>query len=230
MIKYKNLELVKSLYAHLNVKITEIVDSYDDATLCRKILSKIYNWSSHDTQELNNLLKNTSHHSDVRNNKEYAFNIIINWLIEDLIYEILSVDYKVTKIGSDNNRKLLSGRNINSEPDLLISLKNNIMIEIIANYPIKDYSSFWEKEFYFDLRDNKMNSLLDRCKTNRVLIIGVVVEKKKIFIMEINFDTSFQQIKSESNFGHKKTSRIHFHDRKIELHPISTLNTIIRNI
>ncbi len=104
------------------------------------------------------------------------------------------------------------------------------MIEIIANYPIKDYSSFWEKELYFDLRDNKMNSLLDRCKTNRVLIIGVVVEKKQIFIMEINSDTSFQQIRSESNFGFKKTSRIHFHGRKIKLYPISSLNTIIRNI
>ena len=85
MIKYYNLELIKALYESLNINIIEVVDSYDDPTLCKKILSKNYNWSSSDTQQLDNLLKNTNHHSDLRNKKAYAFNIIINWLIEDLI-------------------------------------------------------------------------------------------------------------------------------------------------
>ena len=75
-----------------------------------------------------------------------------------------------------------------------------------------------------------MNSLLDKCKTNKVLIVGVVVEKKQIFVMEIDSYTPYEQIESESNFGFKKTSRIYFCDRKIELYPISSLNTIIRNI
>ena len=182
MINFTKLSLVKDLYASLHKDIVKVVNSYHDPTMTKKILSNVYMWNEKDNVHLNTLLKGTDHHRDFRDNRGYAFNIILNWLVEDLIYEVLLNDFNIEKVGSDNKRELLQGARVTSEPDLLINESPKIWIEVIANYPINGFSSFWEKEFYFDLRDNKFKSLSKKSAEDKVIILGVVVKKNPFLL------------------------------------------------
>ena len=89
MINFSKLSLVKDLYYSLDKDIVKVVDSYHDPIITKKILSNVYAWNEEDNIHLNTLLKGTDHHRDFRDNRGYAFNIILNWLVEDLIYEVL---------------------------------------------------------------------------------------------------------------------------------------------
>ena len=230
MINFSKLSLVKDLYYSLDKDIVKVVDSYHDPIITKKILSNVYAWNEEDNIHLNTLLKGTDHHRDFRDNRGYAFNIILNWLVEDLIYEVLLNDFSIQKVGSDNKRELLQGSRVTSEPDLLINENPKIWIEVIANYPINNFSSFWEKEFYFDLRDNKFKSLLGKSLEDKVIVLGVVVKKKSFFIKTISEKQEFRSIKKEANFGYKSTTRIYFEDNKINLIESKKLVDTIRNL
>ena len=140
---------------------------------------------------LSELLVGTKHHQDFRNQRQYAFNLILNWLVEDLVYTLLkNTGSNIKRIGSDSKRNILQGKEISALPDLLIENGKNIWIEVISNYPTNSgYSSFWEQSGYFDLRDNKFNHLLKQSLDDDVYVLGVVVSKSKYFKVKINKNT-----------------------------------------
>ena len=107
--------------------------------------------------------------------------------------------------------------------------KKKIWIEIISNYPITGFSSFWEKEFFFDLRDNKFNSLLKKNKSDNVIVIGIVVVKGLFFLKQISDSTSIKPQQDVKNFGKKKSTRIFFSNKNLELNELNKLNIILES-
>ena len=230
---YQKLQLVKNMYRKCSCESP--IDNYSDPILFRKILGLSGEWFSDDENKLKQILLGTAHHRDFRNIRQYAFNLILNWLVEDLILQLLEKSgLKVTKEGSDANRDLLMGKQVSAEPDLMVIKDNENWIEVIANYPTyKGFSSFWEQEGFFDLRDNKYLQLLEKSKYNQVFVVGVVVSKSSFFILHIDKNLDYTNKVSEKNFGYKKTTKIEFDNGIPILIPlekfVETFNEMIKN-
>ncbi len=212
---FYKFNLVKELFEKNKLDIGDVLDSYPNTDLYKKILGVKGSWEKTAASMLSEQLVGTKHHQDFRNQRQYAFNLILNWLVEDLVYTLLkNTGNNIKKIGSDSKRNILQGKEISSLPDLLIENEKNIWIEVISNYPTNSgYSSFWEQSGYFDLRDNKFNHLLKQSLDDDVYVLGVVVSKSKYFKVKIGQNTVVENIQSESNFGNKKTKRLYFENK-----------------
>jgi len=212
---FYKFNLVEKLYEKNKLEIGEVLDSYPNTDLYKEILGIKGSWEKTAANMLSELLVGTKHHQDFRNQRQYAFNLILNWLVEDLVYTLLkNTGINIKRIGSDSKRNILQGKEISALPDLLIENGKNIWIEVISNYPTNSgYSSFWEQSGYFDLRDNKFNHLLKQSLDDDVYVLGVVVSKSKYFKVKINKNTVVKSIQSESNFGYKKTKRFYFENK-----------------
>lgn len=229
---FKKLELVKNLYQSFSIDIDKVLDSYYESSFYSKIISDSYLWTEKDNLKLKDLLLGTNHHQDFRNIRQYAFSLLLNWLVEDLVYSILVKEkFDIIKAGSDKERKLLTGKEINSSPDLKINKTGSIWIEVISNYPTSQgYSSFWEQEGFFDLRDNKFDTLLEKSSEDKVIIIGVVVAKGKFFVQKIDFNVKTEKKYSERNMGYKRTTKIRFKDKYPILYDCKQLSDIINKL
>lgn len=220
------LNNVINLYKSNNIIFEKVIAKYPDTDFYKKILSLSGKWGQQDEFKLHKILSGTSHHRDFRNPREYAFNIILNWLIEDLVFWILfRSGANIKKSGSDKERQLLSGNAVSADSDLLvINNRKKIFIEIIANYPTRrGFSSFWEQNGSFDLRDFKLNNLLRESESGTVFIVGIVVAKSKFFIMEINRSTNVNKINSQRNIGYKQTNEIIFENKKVDLYSLDQI-------
>ena len=217
---FEKLQLVRNMYRKCSCDSP--IDSYSDPILFRKILGLSGEWILEDENKLRKILTGTTHHRDFRNIRQYAFNLILNWLVEDLIFQLLEKSgLQVNKEGSDGNRDLLMGKQVSAEPDLMIKKDKENWIEVIANYPTyKGFSSFWEQEGFFDLRDNKYSQLLEKSDDNLVFVVGVVVSKSSFFILRIDKDLDYTNKVSEKNFGYKKTTKIEFENGIPNLIPL----------
>ncbi|MDA7541676.1 hypothetical protein N8819_00130 [Gammaproteobacteria bacterium] len=225
------LKLVVSLFKTNSIIFDKVIDKYPNADFYKKILSLSSGWDKADDLKLNQILTGTNHHRDSRSPRLYAFNIILNWLVEDLIFwNLYRSNIDVKKNGSDKNRVLLSGKNVTADSDLKIKKSNELIyIEVISNYPThKGYSSFWEQDGSFDLRDNKLSNMLLESKNAKVYIIGVVVAKSAFFIMQIDKNIKVNKVSSQKNIGFKKTNQIIFKNKEIQLNPINKLQEHIK--
>ncbi len=230
-VQLKKFFLIKKIYKKYGLNAEKVIDKYHDPKFYRKILASKHYWTLEEEKKLMGILKGTKHHRDYRNNKQYAANIILNWLIEDLVYIVLKKKkVSVVKSGSDSERKLLSGKKVEAECDLKIIPKNRdnkeIFIEVIANYPTKSgFASFWEEKGFLDLRDKKFHKLLDNhIQGALVFILGVVVAKGQIFLMKIDNNLNIKNKSSEKNLGGKETVLIDFEGGKLLLKSLNTLS------
>lgn len=227
----KKFLLIKRLYKKHKLNVEKVIDKYHDPKLYRKIIASKNYWTLEEENKLKKILSGTKHHRDFRNNKQYAANIILNWLIEDLVYILLKrKKINVIKSGSDKERKLLVGKKVEAECDLKIIPKNKtnkeILIEVIANYPTRSgFASFWEEKGFLDLRDKKFHKLLDNhIQGSLVFIVGVVVAKGQFFLMKIDNNLNVKNKSSEKNFGGKETVLIDFEEGKPWLKSLNALS------
>ncbi|MBT3297452.1 hypothetical protein HN385_00855 [archaeon] len=230
-IQLKKLFLIKKTYKKYNINLEKVIDNYHDPKFYRKILFSKHYWTLEEDNKLKRILTGIKPHRNFRNNKQYAANIILNWLIEDLIYIILKrKKVNVVRSGSDKERKLFIGKNVEAECDLKIIPRNknnkNIFIEVIANYPTKSgFASFWEEKGFLDLKDKKFHKLLDHhIQGNLILILGMVVAKNQFFLMRVDNNLKIKNKSSEQNFGGKETVLIDFEEGKPLLKGLNTLS------
>ena len=213
----KKLALVRKLYKKHNINIVRVIDNYKGPGFYKKLIGITPGWGKEDEKKLQKILSGTKHHRDFRNLRQYAFNLILNWLVEDLVLIMLrKKGLHTVKYGSDQERELLVGNKVDAVCDLKIIPKNKrnkeIYLEVIANYPTNSgYSSFWEEKSFFDLRDSKYQKLLSKhSNKSLVYIIGIVVAKGKFFLLPITPELKTEFKVKEENFGGKKTVKIDF--------------------
>ena len=107
-----------------------------------------------ETDSLRHQLCQTSHHRDTRKIADYGREILINWLIEDLILrQVLSKKFqKIRLTGNDQQREFLTGPQITALPDIKADGKY---------YDIKsDWTGYWLDKGVIDLRDAEYPLLL----------------------------------------------------------------------
>lgn len=225
------LDLVIDLLNDNHINVHNLLNTYEDTQFLRKIIELDATWTDEDQAKLEQKLSGNEHHKDTRDLKSFAQSLVINWLIEDFAYTILkNHGFNVKKTGGDQRRELLQGSQVKPSADLLIDDKQKLNIEVIASFPYKGGESFWVDNGYFDLRDNKLNHLLNMSKTETTIVLGILVASKKYFTMKIHDDIQTAKESRETNFGNKLTTKVMFPNGRPTVHDAKNLPYTIKNI
>ena len=166
--------------------------------LCIRVLSD--QLTKEDRKDLS-VLDNLDHLKDDRSNPEYALDLILGWMLEDLLSEM--IDQETFHTSADKNREFLKNPKANS--DLKIKLKtNSIPLEIV-----NDYSGFWKRHGEMsNLRDSKFQNL----RAENALILGIDMKNKKFVL--INADEADKKGKKYNKKINKEASIINLKDEK----------------
>lgn len=230
------LDLVISLLNDNNINIHKLIATYKDSELISKVLGLNPVVTQEDLSLLEEKLVGNEHHKDFRDTISFARNLIINWLLEDLIYyKAIEGGLEVQHTGNDGQRELLKGWKASSDPDLFVKLnvqnqESEIWCEVIANFPTKNFDSFWEETGYFDLRDYKLKNLLNKAKTKKTIVLGINVKQKKFFTFQIHDQIESLDYSAEEKFGNKLTKKVMFPGGKPTLNSFDKLPYILKNI
>jgi len=227
------LDLVIALLNEHEINIHKLIATYEDKEMINKVLGfTVEPMTEEDHKELSEKLQGNEHHKDFRNDLEFARNLIIGWLLEDFVYfHLKKQGLDIQRTGNDSGRKLLKGHLASGEPDLLVKQNGyKLWVEVIANFPTKNYDSFWEEEGYFDLRDYKLKNLKMKSKTDRTIVLGINVKQQKYFTMQITEALEGRPFSAEEKFGNKNTIKIDFPGGKPTLNPTDKLAYTIKNV
>jgi len=163
---------------NLNIEIENLIiknNWEEDAILCVNILN---NTISVENQNYLNEKLNLSHLRDRRTPVEYACDLILGWVIEDGIVDILnSLKIKSELNSADRNRKFLKKPKSSSDLKIKNHQGKTILIELV-----KDYTSYWSRNGSIELRDNKYNNL----KNENSILLGIDFKNNEFFIMKID--------------------------------------------
>tara|TARA_Y100000004_G_scaffold195276_1_gene261871 strand:- start:104 stop:1258 length:1155 start_codon:yes stop_codon:yes gene_type:complete len=230
--EYK-LDLVIALLNEHNINIHKLIGTYEDKEMINKVLGfTVEPMTNEDYKELSEKLQGNEHHKDFRNDLQFARNLIIGWLLEDFVYIYLKKQgVDIQRTGNDSGRKLLKGHLASGEPDLLAKLNGyKLWIEVIANFPTKNYDSFWEEKGYFDLRDYKLKNLKLKSKTDRTIVLGLNVAQQKYFTMQVTEALEGRPFSPEEKFGNKNTIKIDFPGGTPTLNPVEKMQYSVKNV
>lgn len=105
---------------------------------------------------------------DSRTPTEYARDLVISWLIED----ILQVYLGLSKNGADSQRDFLKKGQIKYDSDFI---HNDRHLELYVNF-----TNYWTKTKKIDLRMDKYQHLVD----NNALLLGIAFESCQFFLID----------------------------------------------
>ena len=100
------------------------------------------------------------HHRDRRPPLDYAVDLILGWISEDILHEMLkSNGFNVVLAGGDRNREILPGKFVSTTADFLISFNLDTMtpVELMV-----DYLGYWAKANECDVRAEKIERLMSQ--------------------------------------------------------------------
>lgn len=125
------------------------------------------------------ILGTCKHSIDNRTFLEFAKSLISNWILEDLVAEVIMPQMfsKITKDGNDKNRDFLNNGQISSDSDFKVVVNGEERyVEMISNY-----SDYWFRQGKIDLRDAKAKKLLKQ----NALILAVDVKNGNVAIIDL---------------------------------------------
>lgn len=105
---------------------------------------------------------------DSRTPTEYARDLVISWLVEDIIQVYLGL----SKNGADAQRDFLRKGQIKYDSDFI---HNNRHLELYVNF-----TNYWTKTKKIDLRMDKYQHLVD----NKALLLGIAFESCQFFLID----------------------------------------------
>lgn len=111
-----------------------------------------------------------SDYQDNRSKMEYFKELIINWILEDVIKDLISRRHNCKLSGADENRDILNPSDITTKADLLINNKN---VEVIT-----DYGGYWESQGYIDLRYDKYK----RVREENYAVLCLDLDNEQVFM------------------------------------------------
>ena len=157
---------------------------------------------------------NLGEFSDVRRAYEYATDLIIGWISEDVILKKLEdllrknkMDVDIKLNGSDRNRDFLQRDEIKSQPDIMIGGRT---LEVVDDW----FACWTSSSPHWDLRNDKYNKLVKE----QSLVIGFSSETKEGIFIDFKKDNPvFFQNKVKA-WGYKQGYTTT--DVKKYLHPI----------
>ena len=146
---------------------------------------------------MNNKLEKLQHFRDHRKPYEYGIDLVLGWIIEDGVLELLKQS-QINSIltGNDRYREFLHPRKISTQPDIEIETnkKNKKLLEIMFSW--KDT---WSKKGHIDLRDSKLKKL----KEHKALFLGIEPISSLAFLIDFEKEQSDWEQTRISGYGGK---------------------------
>lgn len=179
----KKIESLKKNFIILSVDINKILDKYGNISFEGTSLSKKESFISlmrlNPSTELIRYLDsktNLSHFKDKRSNIEYAIDLVLGWLSEDIIISHLrEKNLQCDLNGRDKYRDFLSAKDISTQPDIKVKINDQYRALEIMN----DWNDYWIRSDMLDLRDNKFL----RLSNEKSLFLGIApMSSKGIFL------------------------------------------------
>ncbi|MEM4722106.1 MAG: hypothetical protein QXT73_08620 [Candidatus Methanomethylicaceae archaeon] len=222
-----------------DLELESILRSYSDGELYLRILGIRGEWNTQDEIALESRIQGTMHHRDRRNARDYISDLILGWVIQDVIaklleYEGISTEHK----GADSARQLLTGTQTTEEPDLLIIPPSGrrIWVDVVSDYPDPDKKrdSYWKQIGQCDLRDNKYRRLLSvSTKGYEPGLLGILVGSCEFFFVlltpELEHNGVIKHIPSHPPFGGKPAVALRLRQMNVEFAPLTSLPEFIRS-
>lgn len=186
----RNIQLLNELLVDVCTDLRQVILSYPDGYFYLRLLDLEGSWTDEDTARLEELTKGTRHHRDQRDVRTYAADLILGWVVQDIVTNLLlKAGYDCHTAGANSGRKLLTGRQITEEPDLILKTpKGEIWwLDVVTDYPTKKGElSYWRAKLRCELRDNKFKRLMEKRQEGaKVGLIGISVGSKSYFGLEL---------------------------------------------
>ncbi len=158
-----------------------------------------------DEDYLEDKLGDLQHLKDQRSDAGYALELVMGWLVEDLIVNILEENHDVSRGSADSEREFLSNPEASSDLEVVVD-GETVPLEIT-----QDYTGYWQRKGEFStLRDGKFENL----KEEEALIIGLDIQNDEIFILEA--DKADKEGKSYNPRINKEASIINMENVEFE--------------
>ena len=99
-----------------------------------------------------------AHHKDSRDPLHYALDLIIGWLSEDIMFYFLeSNGISLKYFGKDQQREILTSRDVSADSDFVISTKDtDFQLELMI-----DWNNYWRRYNVCNVRASKIDKLID---------------------------------------------------------------------
>ena len=159
-------------------------------SVCNYIISRLAN-------------KGLDHHKDSRTFINYATDLFLGWLSEDIVVSYMrNKGIKVILSGRDKNRELLSGRYVFADPDFKILIRN---LEVDVEFMI-DWNNHWKSNLRCDVRSSKIDKLI----RNSGIFLGLDANTGMCIIskFENGLEHEWEFIESHQPYGGKSVWRI----------------------
>ena len=177
--KYKSKVKLAKDFVLNNLKISAreliILKKWDeDVDLCMNILDDEV--TPKNKEYIESVLGYAHHRRDKRSSLEYACDLMVGWIIEDSVVEILNdIGYNTSLNGADKHRKLLLDPTTDSDLKVYLNSKE-ILIE-----QVNDFTGYWKKTMHVPLRDNKYKHLI----AENSLLFGIDFKNKLFFMLNV---------------------------------------------
>lgn len=168
--------------------------------------------------ELKDILDSCKHHKDHRSSLEYGKDLLLGWIVEDYVFDLLRLNnpgISILKSGEDSHRKFLRGSSIKSTSDFIVATDNKkFFIELIS-----DFKNFWKTNRACHLRDKKLSYLKRASLKIDTYILALDIVEKTFQFIKVNKSMKSKYIPSHFPFGGKPAHEIYidpdrFHDIK----------------
>lgn len=210
----RNIQLLNELLSEVNTNLKQVFRHYPNSDFYLRLLGLEGEWTDEDTLRLQEMTKGTRHHRDQRDVRNYVADLLLGWVVQDVVTELLlKAGYDCHSAGANSNRQLLTGRQVTEEPDLVLMTPRGETwwLDIVTDYPTKrGASSYWMETRRCELRDNKFRRLMEKRKEGaKVGLIGISVGAKSYFGLEL-----MRELEEELANPPKRNRRIY----RIETH------------
>ena len=221
----KKIDSCLNALAQLEIEVESIIKNYKDNKMPDSEINKSEFFNSILKKDLkqehitymNSKLEKLQHFRDHRKTYEYGIDLVLGWIIEDGILELLKQsEIHSILTGNDRYREFLHPRKISTQPDIEIEInkKNKKFLEIMFSW--KDT---WFKKGHIDLRDSKLKKL----KEHKALFLGIEPISAVAFLMDFEKKQSGWKQTKISGYGGK----MGYTNNKIKKH-LKSLKDILK--
>jgi hypothetical protein len=213
---------LKNLCSISDVTPTQLVDAYTGILINKTNLDKknlfVNLLNQRATAEEEVYLQKVCNlpHKDNRTPVQYATDLVVNWLFEDLTSALLTKNDILNKFtGADSSRQFLSEGNITSQSDFRIKVG-----DVVRNLEVVyDHTNYWFNNDKIDLRLNKHEHL----KYQKALLLGIDSQRMQAFVLDYN-----KRIETEESFNPRYGKVVHtINGITNHLSPIGTIREMI---
>jgi hypothetical protein len=118
----RNMQLLNTLLAEVNMSIEQVISAYPDSDFLFRLLGLSDSWTDSDREALEERISGTRRHRNHRDPRTYVADLILGWVMQDAVIQLLrNVGYSCEPAGADAERRLLPGRQISEEADLMLT-------------------------------------------------------------------------------------------------------------